>query len=311
MHLFFIMNTDNEKSSDEVCANCGVAAIDNVKLTECNGGCDLVKYCNDECQKNHKGQHEEECKKRKTDLRDRDLFEQPDGSHRGECPICCLPQSIDPKKSMLMRCCCKSICNGCCYVNQMREFRGGLQQRCPFCREPAPNSVEESDKNVKKRIKKNDPAAFCDMGKKHSDEGDYETALKYLTKAAELGNAEAHYCLSIVYVRGEGVEKDEEKYMYHSEEAAIRGHPHARHNLGIEECNNGNFERARKHFIIAANLGNHDSLKELRELYADGHASKEEYAAALHGYQASVDATKSAEREVAEACYEIMVQRGR
>ncbi len=35
------------------------------------------------------------------------------------------------------------------------------------------------------------------------------------------------------------------------------------HNLGIEEWNNGRFERAAKHFIIAANLEYNDSLKGL------------------------------------------------
>ena len=74
----------------------------------------------------------------------------------------------------------------------------------------------------------------------------------------------------------------------------------ARYNLGCEEWNNGRFERAKKHFIIAANLGYHNSLKQLRVLYANGYATKEDYASALRAYQAAVDATKSAERERAE-----------
>ena len=109
-----------------------------------------------------------------------------------------------------------------------------------------------------------------------------------------------------MYDEGLGVEKNGKKQVYHLEQAAIGGHPEARHNLGIEEWNNGRFDRARKHFIIAANLGYHESLKELRELYADGHASKEDYADALRAYQAAVDATKSAERKAAEAYYKIM-----
>jgi TPR repeat protein len=87
------------------------------------------------------------------------------------------------------------------------------------------------------------------------------------------------------------------------EEAAIGGHPHARHNLGCEELDNGRYERSKKHFIIAANLGNQDSLNELREGYANGHASKEDYANALRAYQAAEEATKSAERKVAEAYF--------
>jgi hypothetical protein len=38
------------------------------------------------------------------DLNDGDLFEQPDSSHMGECPICCLPLSLDMNKSTFMSC---------------------------------------------------------------------------------------------------------------------------------------------------------------------------------------------------------------
>jgi len=43
--------------TDEVCACCGIAAIDDVTLKDCDGGCDLVKYCGDGCQINHREQH--------------------------------------------------------------------------------------------------------------------------------------------------------------------------------------------------------------------------------------------------------------
>ena len=45
------------------CASCGIAEVDEIKLTDCDG-CDLVRYCSDECQREHKSKHEEECKKR-------------------------------------------------------------------------------------------------------------------------------------------------------------------------------------------------------------------------------------------------------
>ena len=203
-----------------------------------------------------------------------------------------------------MPCCSKRICIGCNFANAKREIAAGLEQLCAFCREPLTNSSqEEINKNIMKRIKKNCPAAMCHMGKKRCNEGDYDTGLHYLRKAAELGDAEAHYSLSVRYREGDGVEKDEKKEIYHLEEAAIGGHPYARHNLGCFEANNDNFERARKHFIISANLGDHDSLTCLKDLFAEGHASKEDYADALRAYQAAVDATKSAERKAAEAYY--------
>ncbi len=295
------MSTDAEEV-DTCCASCGKAGIDDVILKNC--ACGLVKYCTIECQKNHRPQHKKLCKKRLAKLRDIDLFEQPDESHLGDCPICCLPLPLNASKSTFMPCCSKSTCDGCNIANQTREHEAGLEHRCVYCREPAPKSDEEANKRIMKRIKKNDPDAMEFMGRNCIDEGDYEKALEYLTKAAELGNAEAHYNLSHMYDNRWGVEKDDEKRVHHIEEAAIGGHPQARYNLGNHETKNGRLERALKHFVIAANLGLHESLQRVKELYADGHASKEDYATALRAYQAALDATKSAERDEAEAFFE-------
>jgi tetratricopeptide (TPR) repeat protein len=294
------MSEEEAAAADEVCASCGQAEIDNIKLKSCDGGCDLVKYCSDVCQESHNEHREEECRKRAAELRDRDLFTLPDSSCYGECPICCLPQPIDPTKSALMSCCSQLICIGCVYANGNREIEAGLEHRCAFCREPRTKSKEKLNKKRMKRVKKNCPVAIREVGKGHGHEGDYKTALRYLTKAAELGDAAAHFNLSIIYQNGHVVEKDSKKEVYHLEQAAIGGHPTARYNLGIEEWNNGRFERAKKHFIIAANLGYHDSLKELRVLHTNGHASKEDYSNALRAYQAAVEATKSSDREEAE-----------
>jgi hypothetical protein len=272
------MSTDLELDAEVTCirASGGSNRVDNINLG-----------------------HEEECKKRLTQSRGRDLFTQPDESHWGECPICCLPLPIDLKKSTLSTCCSKRICDGCDVANQKSEVAAGLERRCAFCREPLANSQEEAEKRMK-RIKKNDPAVMCHMGASSFHEGDYESALKYWTKAAEFGDAEAHYRLSIMYRKGLGVEEDMEKENHHLEEAAMGGHPDARYNLGCEDANNGRFEGAKNHFIIAANLGDHESLKAVEHLHADGYASKEDYANALRSYQSAVAATKSEEREVAE-----------
>ena len=100
---------------------------------------------------------------------------------------------------------------------------------------------------------------------------------------------------------GEGVEKDLKKRVYHLEEAAIGGHPGARFDLGVHEHSNGRTNRAMKHFIIAANLGDDDSLYNVKVGFIDGFVSKDDYASALRGHQAAVDATKSEQREEAYA----------
>ncbi len=281
------------------CANCGKAEVDDVKLKMCTA-CKLVKYCSVECQKSHWPKHKRECKKKAAEIKDDKLFTQPDGSCFGECPICCLPLPLDRSKSNINTCCCKYICRGCEYANRMREDEAGLDHKCPYCREPNPKTKEEIDQNLMKRVKADDPNALCFVATERHSEGNYEVAFEYFTRAAELGDAIAHYNLSVLYRRGDGVEKDEKKELYHLEEAAIGGHPNARIYLGNHEGRNGRFQRATKHHIIAAKLGHDDALEGLKKRFQVGLLSKEDYEAALRGHQAAVDATKSEQREKEE-----------
>jgi tetratricopeptide (TPR) repeat protein len=294
--------SESEGGEEEVCASCGIAAVDDVKMKACSGGCDLVKYCSDNCQENNRDHHEQECKERKAELRDKQLFEQPGSSYYlGECPICFLPLSLDITKSRLMPCCSQFICIGCDYANLKREYEGGLQHRCSFCREPIPRSQKEADRYSKKRGKKNCPVALNHMAKERFSKGDNGKGLEYLTKAADLGYANAHMCLATLYEYGaNGVEKDKTKFLYHYEEAAIGGEPNARFHLAKIEEKNGRFERAAKHYIIAANLGYDLALQGVKDLFVKGIVRREDYAAALRACQTAVDETKSAERKIAE-----------
>lgn len=90
------------------------------------------------------------------------------------------------------------------------------------------------------------------------------------------------------------------KFLYHYEEAAIGGEPNARFHLANIEEKNGRFERAAKHYIIAANLGYDLALQGVKDLFVKGIVRKEDYAAALRACQTAVDETKSAERKIAE-----------
>ena len=295
------MSEDDNEEVDKstCCACCGIVENDDVTLKNCNG-CFLVKYCGITCQKAHRKQHKRECKKRAAEMRDELLFKQPESSHLGDCPICSLPLPLVLKKSIMYDCCSKVICNGCAYANQMRENEMRLQYTCPFCREPTPNTDEENDERRMKRVDANDPAAMSEEGTQQRMKGNYSRAFEYWTKAAELGDIEAHYNLSIMYRLGHGIERHEGKMMYHREEAVIAGHPFARHDLGCKEKEDGNDERAVKHMIIAATQGDNDAIKCLMEAYKDGLISKEDLAATLRAHQAAVDATKSPQREEAE-----------
>ena len=285
----------SEEQIDEVCASCGNAEVDNVKLKKCT--CELVKYCSDGCRGEHREQHNEECKKRTEELHDKKLFTQPDRCCFGECPICFLLMPLDMNKSsVIYSCCSKQICNGCDHAHRMSN----KQRSCPFCREPLVDA-KENVKRVMKRVKANDPAAIVHRGLYLNDEGDFDGAFEYLTKAAELGDMNAHNELGIMYEKGQGVEKDEEKAVYHYEKAAIGGDPYARNNLGCYEEINGRIDRAVKHFTIAANLGHIKSMRALWRHYAQGNISKEDLESTLRAHHAAIDAMKSQQREAAAA----------
>ncbi len=259
--------------------------------------CKHVKDFNVECQKNHRSRHKKICKQRMAEIRDDLLFTQPDGSHRGECPLCFLPMPLGGQKRGFWACCSKLICDGCVYIHYVKNGNSN----CPFCRELAVGE-EECIKRHMERVKANDPAAMRQMGTERKDEGNYKGAFEYWTMAAELGDAESHYQLAVMYRLGVyGVAKDAEKAVHHLEKAAIGGDPHARYILGCIEKENGNMNRSVKHHVIAANLGNENSMKELWKHYSAGNIiTKEELEATLRTHKAAIDEMKSLEREKAE-----------
>ena len=235
------------------------------------------------------------------------LFKQPECSHLGDCPICCLPLTL--YDNCMMQCCCKFICNGCRHANIKQDLKGRLQLTCPFCRQPPVNSEKKMKKNIMRRAKANDPVALAVIGAYRNQEGDYKSAFEYLTKAAELGDGEAHLALSIMYEEGNFVVKDKSKQVYHLEKAAIIGNYRARYELGCIEGNKGRNERAVKHWMIAAKQGCDRSLDRVKSYYRFGFASKEDFAASLRGHKAAVDALKSPQREAARAALQKVRQR--
>lgn len=292
------------------CASCGVTNGDTdgdrIKLRRCTA-CKLVHYCSIKCQKDHRPQHKRACKKRAAELRDEILFRMPESDNRGDCPICCLPLPFDPKKRRIMGCCSKTACYGCDFSQKMIELKENRAQTCIFCRQPVPETPAELEQNRLKRIEANDPLALREMGVIQRDKGNYGSAFEYYTKAADLGDVDAHFLLCASYALGQGVEMNEKKKLYHMEKAAIDGHVKARFNLGIHEWNlgvnegkEGSFERAARHFNIAANFGCIKSLEKLKECYENGYASKEEYSIGLRAYQKALDAMKSPQRDAAE-----------
>ena len=79
------------------------------------------------------------------------------------------------------------------------------------------------------------------------------------------------------------------------------GSVYARYNLGNAEWRACNWDRAAKHYMIAAGEGQNKSVKGIQQLYMDGHATKEDYTKALLAYQAYLDDVRSEQRDQAAA----------
>ena len=92
---------------------------------------------------------------------------------------------------------------------------------------------------------------------------------------------------------------DKKKAKYYYELAAMGGNIYARHNLGCKEISAGNYQRAYKHYMIAAKAGDKYSLDEVKEGFMRGFVAKVEYEQTLRIYQKRMDAETSDLRDKA------------
>ena len=133
---------------------------------------------------------------------------------------------------------------------------------------------------------------------------DMDKALELYHRAGQLGYAEAYCSIGTAYCKGVGVEVDLKKANHYYELGAIGGDVYARSNLGIFERDEGNMDRALKHYMITVRNGLSQSLKCIQDLYSDGHATKDDYTKALQLYQEYLTEIKSDQRDKAAALSE-------
>jgi uncharacterized protein len=200
-------------------------------------------------------------------------------------------------------CCGKEICSGCIHACVIRDID---EQKCAFCRTPTADTYEAIVQRNNNRAKLGDSNAIFTMGT------DYFTglrglpqhrakALKLWNRAAELGHTESYFNIGQAYYQGIGVERDMKKADHYYELAAICGHAGARNNLGCSEYQAGNWDRALKHFMLAAGGGSNISLSAIQEMFRDGEATKDDYSKVLRAYQEYLGEIKSDQRDQAAA----------
>ena len=79
------------------------------------------------------------------------------------------------------------------------------------------------------------------------------------------------------------------------------GDEKARFNLGNNEYNVGNMDRALRHYMIAIRGGNHNSMESIKELYSYGEITKDDFTKALQSYQVYLGEIKTPQRDKAAA----------
>ena len=286
------------------CAACGDGDDGDGSLKACTG-CNLVEYCNRTCQAAHWPAHKKACNERVAKLFDEKLFKQPPPNE--DCPICYLRLPIDLDQSMYQSCCGKMLCRGCVHAHTVAAA-DTEKEKCVFCRTEAPSSYEEEIERMKKRVEANGAWAMVNLGGFYQYgmiglRQNHAKALELFHKSAKLGNHFAHLNLSVFYREGDIVEKDTRKATYHGQLGAMAGNVKARGNLGCDEGNAGNMDRAYKHWMISVNDGCFLSMKAVQEGYKSGFVTKDDYAKTIRAYGNSIDEMKSDDRVRAAAAF--------
>ena len=225
-----------------------------------------------------------------------------------DCPICHIQLPYLSSGKVYMTCCGRVICRGCIHTFQTEsDDRDG--SLCVFCKVPMPDSDEEIVKRYAERIVLHDSGdSACTLGCFYQS-GMFGLPQSY-SKALRLYNWATHYLLSTeascniadAYDRGLGVERDYEKAWLYYEFATMSGNVQARYNLGVSEMLVGNTERALKHFMIAVKIsGCNESLKKIKQLNMNLHATNQEYLEALRAYNAHLFKIESPRRDRAAA----------
>ena len=296
-------------TTETVCANCIKAESDGVELKRCTA-CKMVRYCSHDCQVAHRLHHKKACEKRAAELLDEELFKDP--PEREECPICRFPLPFVEMNSVFYGCCGKVVCCGCVHAKRKEDIKSGKDFEswsCPFCRTPNPKSEKEVIYQLHRGVERNDArsmvklAGYCISGDTEFQKKDVPKAIELYQKAGELGCAEAHALLGIIYLdpydRWNRKAKDPKKAKYYWELGVIGGNLNARYFLSTFDWERGNFFRACKHSLINVKAGHEASLKQFENGFKKGYITKDEYAEALRAYQKQHDDAKSALRDEA------------
>ena len=217
-------------------------------------------------------------KKLGEEIKGADLFAPPPPTE--DCAICLVPLPLVQSERRYSACCGNEICKACTIesedsINKQNEEKSAgkkLAVTCPFCREPVPTTHLELLHQLQARCPQNSRNTLTATGELYRD-GQYGTArddlkaLDCFIRAVELGSPSACVKIGKSYHDCNGVALDTERAVLFDRIGALRGSIVARHSIGCSEYEAGNHKVAIRHWKIAAEAGQQESLIALREIH--------------------------------------------
>lgn len=146
-------------------------------------------------------------------------------------------------------------------------------------------------------VAQNNPEKLYNIGELYYDgicvEQNYQKAIEYYKKAAELGSVDALKELGVMYGEGIGVEQDYKKAFEYYEQAAKRGNAVALNNLGYMyqhgEGVEQDFEKAKKLYEKAAEQGISGAVSNLGYMYYNGEGVEQDYKKAIELFEKATE----------------------
>jgi TPR repeat protein len=137
------------------------------------------------------------------------------------------------------------------------------------------------------------PEVMAKKGREAYDAGRYEAALRWFSKAAELGDATAMMGMSWIYGNGRGVPEDNAEAMRWRRMAADHGNTNAMTSIGYSyQQGQGvakDYAEAMRWYKRAADLGDADGMHDVGWLYELGQGVEQNYAEAMRWYKKAAD----------------------
>ena len=303
---------DETKPAKLFCSACGKESDTAKKCTACK----CAWYCDKDCQKNHRREHKEECRRIKKVLDERgsklDLGTELDVGPLGrmppreECPICMRALPLHIKLQRYSDCCGQRLCAGCSFQHLVKAAQTQVPSTCAFCREPFSKSEEETLARRRSRCERKDPNALLmlalDYG--HGYHGglglpkDQAKCVELLRESAALGCPAAQYELGTFYHTGlMGLERDHEEAMKHYEKAAEGGHVISQHGLGCIAGLKGDNVASFRHWRLSAAGGCTGSMETLIGMFEGGFLQHGDLAETMRAFYRSRAELMSKDRD--------------